>query len=137
MQSTIGPFNLASTFLRLRGNLSAEPLPVNDAFWQDISTGKLGDFHNEHLVAIYDYATDWPKWEMHPNGDEIVCLLSGSATFILEMEDGTTSFELNGDDSYLVVSKGVWHTAKTSTLCRMLFITAAEGTQHRGTRPCP
>lgn len=32
MQSTIGPFNLASTFLRLRNDVSVESLPVSDTF---------------------------------------------------------------------------------------------------------
>ena len=132
MQSTIGPFNLASTFLRLRNNVSIEPLPVDDTFWQKIMTGQLGNFHNEYLVVMHAFDADWPMWEMHPNGDEVVFLLSGSLQFILETAEGSKPFELNQSGSYVIVPKGAWHTAKTNCPCRMLFITAGEGTQHRG-----
>ncbi len=42
-------------------------------------TGELGTFHREYLVTSATYSTDWPSWEIHPNGDEIVCLRSGEA----------------------------------------------------------
>ena len=58
-----GPFNLATTYLRLRNDASIEPLPEPGA--------------------------------------------------------------------YVLVPRGTWHTAKTSTRCRMLFVTAGEGTEHR------
>jgi len=132
MQSAIGPFNLASTFLRLRSNVTIEPLPVNDTFWQNIAADKLGNFHNEYLVATHAFDADWPMWEMHPNGDEVVYLLSGSVVFILETAGGPKSFELSESGSYVIVPKNTWHTAKVKGPCRMLFITAGEGTQHRG-----
>lgn len=132
MQSAIGPFNLASTFLRLRPNVSIEPLPVNDAFWQKIAAGELGSFHNEYLVTTHAFDADWPMWEMHPSGDEIVCLLSGAAVFVLETAEGPKSFELSKSGDYVIVPKHTWHTAKANGPCSMLFITAGEGTQHRG-----
>ena len=70
---------------------------------------------------------------MHPNGDEIVCLLSGSATFLLEEPQRTQEIELSNNGAYVVVPKGTWHTARTRGQCRMLFITPDEGTQHRPT----
>jgi hypothetical protein len=33
--------------------------------------------------------------------------------------------------SYVVVPKGVWHTARTSVATRMLFVTPGEGTENR------
>ena len=77
------------------------------------------------------FETDWSIWEMHPKGDEIVCLLSGSVTFILEHEGGTQAIEPTESGSYVIVPKGTWHTAKARDPCRMLFITAGEGTEHR------
>jgi mannose-6-phosphate isomerase-like protein (cupin superfamily) len=129
--SQTGPFNLASTYLRLRADVSAEPLPVDATFWQRISTGQLGDFHNEYLVTMHSYDQDWPMWEMHPNGDEIVGLLSGAAVFILEMAGGPKRVELEEPGSYVIVPKGTWHTAKANGRCCLFFITPGEGTQHR------
>ena len=129
------PLDLSSTYLRLRPDASVEPLAVDSRFWQRIASGELGSFHNEYLVSCHSFETSWAVWEMHPNGDEIVCLLSGSVTFILEREQGAQAIELNRSGTYVIVLKGTWHTAKTQGPCRMLFITAGEGTEHRQVSP--
>ncbi len=126
-----GPFNLATTYLRVRGDASIEPLPVNAEFWPQLMNGALGTFHHEYLVTTFAYDADWPNWEMHPNGDEIVLLLEGRVTFVLEREGREQRLDLNEAGAYVLVPRGTWHTAKTSTHSRMLFITAGEGTQHR------
>lgn len=123
--------NLSSTYLRLRNDASVEPLPVDDTFWPSIMEGKLGTFHHEYLVTFYTFDADWTSWEMHPNGDEIVCLISGSVEFILEIDGDNKIVALNETASYVIVPKGTWHTAKVKSPSRMLFITAGEGTQHR------
>jgi oxalate decarboxylase/phosphoglucose isomerase-like protein (cupin superfamily) len=128
------PLDLSSTFLRLRADASAEPLTVDETFWQRIMNGQLGDFHNEFLVASGNFEADWSMWEMHPNGDEMVFLLSGSATFLLEEPHGTREIALSKAGTYILVPKGTWHTARTQEPCRMLFITAGEGTRHRPAR---
>lgn len=124
-------FDLSATYLRLRPDASVEPLAVDNTFWQRISSGQLGDFHNEFLVAGGNYDKDWPMWEMHPNGDEVVYLLAGSATFVLQHAQGTVSVELKKPGEYLIVPKGTWHTAKFREATQMLFVTPGEGTQHR------
>ncbi len=132
MTSNSGPFDLASTFLRLRGSdLSAEPLPVDETFWPKIVSGQLGTFHGEYLVATNSFDKDWAVWEMHPAGDEIVVLLGGAATLVLETGAGERRAALTQPGGYVIVPKGTWHTAKTATPTRMLFITPGEGTQHR------
>lgn len=80
-------YNLSSTYLRLRSDASVEPLTVDKAFWQRLVSGNLGTFHNEYLVSVHFFDSDWCSWEMHPNGDEIVCLLGGQVTFILEQRN--------------------------------------------------
>jgi mannose-6-phosphate isomerase-like protein (cupin superfamily) len=125
------PFSLSSTYLRLRSDASVEPLPVDATFWQRLTTGQLGTFHHEYLVTSHAFDTDWSTWEMHPKGDEIVCLLSGAVTFILEREGGNQAIDLTESGAYVIVPKGTWHTAKARAASRMLFITAGEGTQHR------
>ncbi len=129
-----GPLDLSSTLLRLRADGSAEPLNVDATFWQRLTSGQLGDFHHERLVACGNFEADWPMWEMHPNGDEMVCLLSGSVTFLLEETQGTREVVLSESGTYVLVPKGIWHTARTHGPCRMLFITPGEGTQHRPAR---
>ena len=126
-----GPLEFSSTYLRLRADASVEPLPVDTTFWRRIMSGQLGDFHHEFLIAGSTFERDWTTWEMHPNGDEIVCLLSGAVTFLLEQAVDTNEIELKENGAYVVIPKGTWHTARTQGKCRMLFITPGEGTQHR------
>jgi mannose-6-phosphate isomerase-like protein (cupin superfamily) len=129
-----GPFDLATTYLRLRNDASIEPLPVNDDFWPRIMSGALGTFHHEYLVTMHGFDSDWPNWEAHPNGDEVVCLLKGRVTMVLELEGREHFVELSEPGGYVLVPRGTWHTARTRAPCRMLFITAGEGTQHRPAR---
>lgn len=126
-----GPYDLASTYLRLRGDTTVEPLPVDDGFWPKLMNGELGTFHHEYLVTTFGYDRNWPTWEMHPHGDEVVVLLEGRATFVLEVDGRERIVELASGGAYVVVPRGTWHTARTTTPCRMLFITAGEGTQLR------
>jgi mannose-6-phosphate isomerase-like protein (cupin superfamily) len=123
--------HLSSTFLRLRADSSIEKLPV-EGFWPKLMQGELGNFHHEYLVTTSEHASDWQSWEMHPNGDEIVCLLAGRATLILEAPDGSRSeLPLTEPGSFAFVPRGSWHTAKIATASRFFFITAGEGTRHR------
>lgn len=124
-------FNLASTYLRLRSDVSVEPLPVDDTFWRRLMSGELGSFHNEYLVTVHAFDVDWSSWERHPNGDEVVCLLDGEVTFILEQQNEHHAVTLDECGAYVIVPKGTWHTAEVAAPSRMLFITAGEGTEHR------
>lgn len=124
--------HLQSTYLRLRPDCSIEKLPVDDQFWPRLIGGGLGNFHHEYLVTSHGFDADWTNWEMHPNGDEIVALLSGEATLILEAADGVRSeVSLSQPGSYAFVPRGTWHTAKVATPTTLFFITAGEGTRHR------
>lgn len=124
--------DLQSTYLRLRADGSAQKLPVDQQFWARLASGELGDFHREYLVACSTHTADWPNWEMHPNGDEIVALLTGTATLVLEAPDGSRSAQqLSQPGSFVLVPRGIWHTAKLQGPATMLFITPGEGTQHR------
>ena len=88
-------------------------------------------FKGCELISCYEFSTDWPTWEIHPNGDEIVILLSGSVTFILQLGDREKSVFLDTMGSYVIVPKNVWHTAKINVTTKMLFITPGEGTQNK------
>jgi mannose-6-phosphate isomerase-like protein (cupin superfamily) len=129
--ATPGPFNLATTYLRLRADNSAEPLPVDDKFWPQLMSGALGDFHRESLVTMNSFDATWTSWEMHPNGDEFVCLVSGRVSMVLDIDGRETIAELEAPGDYVLVPRGTWHTARTRDKCAMFFVTPGEGTQHR------
>ncbi|WP_043528185.1 cupin domain-containing protein [Litchfieldella xinjiangensis] len=126
-----GPFHFTNTYLRLRADASAEPLTVDESFWERLSTGQLGNFHDEYLISYHVFAEDWSAWEMHPMGDEIVCLLSGAVTFMLEADGGGRDVELDTVGDYAIIPRSTWHTARVRAPALMLFITPGENTQHR------
>jgi len=86
-------------------------------------------FRGHNLVACHSFDCDWPTWEIHPAGDEIVCLLSGEARLVLDHGDRFEEIALDEPLAFTIVPRGTWHTAKTRTGCSMLFITPGEGTR--------
>lgn len=47
-------------------------------------------------------------WERHPNGDELVQIIDGSATLLLMMEDGPKSYAVTAG-TLVVIPQGTWH----------------------------
>ena len=120
--------NLASTFVVLNPDQSATPVEVTPTLWQDLDR-HFENFKGRVLVSCFSFDKDWDTWEMHPAGDEVVCLLSGRATF--EFEGSGFMAELSEPGSYVIVPRGTWHTAHASVPTRMLFLTPGEGTQNK------
>lgn len=124
-------FDLLETFARLRDDGSSETLPVGRDFWTRLGRGQLGNFHHEYLLSSQCYVADWAHWEMHPAGDEVVCLISGQVTMVVQRYGDEHEVMLTHPGQYLVVPRGTWHTARVQQAAQMLFITPGEGTQHR------
>lgn len=125
-----GPFDLETTFAVLGPGATAVPIEMTPTFYEDLDRNFDG-FRGHHLVSIYAFERDWPSWEMHPAGDEVVCLLSGSARMVFDREGKEEAVTLDKPGTYVIVPKATWHTAKVAKAARMLFITPGEGTQHR------
>jgi mannose-6-phosphate isomerase-like protein (cupin superfamily) len=47
-------------------------------------------------------------WERHPNGDELVQIVDGSATLHIVTEDGPTSYAVSAG-MMVIVPQGTWH----------------------------
>ncbi|HEY6562458.1 MAG TPA: cupin domain-containing protein [Polyangiaceae bacterium] len=109
----------------------AYAIDVTPSFWPDLMSGKLRELEQGRLMTYGEFAKDWDSWEMHPNGDELVLLLSGSVTFVLELDGKEHELLLNTTGAFAIIPRGTWHTARTQTACTMLFITPGQGTQHR------
>jgi mannose-6-phosphate isomerase-like protein (cupin superfamily) len=130
-ESREGGFQFPDTFVHLGEQGSAVPLPVTESFWPDLIAGKLDHLGPGRLVTYYEFSEDWDSWEVHPKGDELVCLVSGAIDFILEEPEGDTVVELRGPGAFLIVPSGTWHTARVPAPSAALFVTAGEGTEHR------
>lgn len=60
--------------------------------------------------------------EMHPDGDELLYLVSGAVTVTLELAGGDTRVDLGAGDA-IVVPRGVWHQITTREPGRLIHIT--------------
>ena len=130
MSIEICPADIQKSFVVDNESFLADVMPVSETFWSDLDA-RYGDFAGHSLISSFSFDDDWPTWEIHPEGDEFVCLLSGDADMILESGDGEQRIRLNTPGSFVIVPKGTWHTAKVHAPTTMLFVTPGQGTENR------
>ena len=124
------PLSLISDFVVMSPNKDATVEHLDSGLYERLAE-KYAGFKGHELIVCYEFTSDWPSWEVHPHGDEIVVLLAGNTTFHLQMDEGEKQVVLSEQGQYVIVPKGVWHTAKTSEFSRLLFITPGQDTQNR------
>jgi len=100
-----------------------------EAFWQLPQSASEAD-GGGWLISEYEFVEDWPTWEMHPEGDEFVYLLSGAVELLLERGDTIERIPVKGAGA-VVIPRGVWHTARVRTPSRMLHVTRGANTRTR------
>lgn len=100
-------------------------------WYMDYGQRNSADGTEGRLVSMFSFAEDWPSWEMHPEGAEVVLCTSGSMTLHQEHPDGRTESVTLGPGEYAINPPGVWHTADVGGETTGVFITAGAGTQHR------
>jgi quercetin dioxygenase-like cupin family protein len=89
------------------------------------------DLDEGRLVSLFRFEEPWTSWEMHPAGDEVVCVLQGHMALHQELPGGgKESYEL-GPGDYAINPPGAWHTADADEPVVALFITAGKDTTHR------
>src|SRR5436190_6069210 len=93
-------FSLDSTYVNLRPDDSATTLKVNARFWATIE--KRTDLDSGRLVGVTSQKADWPHWERHPGGDEILVMLSGEMDIVLESKSGKRRTRLKSGQTFVV-----------------------------------
>jgi mannose-6-phosphate isomerase-like protein (cupin superfamily) len=126
-----GVENILGTYLHVRDDGCTQAVAVDASFWSDVAEGRHPQLDEGRLMSAFTFSAPWPTWERHPAGEELVILLSGSATVVLELDDGERSVELRRPGDFVLVPPGTWHTAKTAVTTTMLFLTPGAGTEHR------
>lgn len=116
-------------YVNLDAQGAAQVLQGGDAFWNQ-PPAELDRLGTGWLVAEFMFQHDWPTWEMHPEGDELVYVLEGSATLLLEIAGEVQRITVEAP-GLVVVPRGVWHTAQIHRPSRFLHVTRGLGTQLR------
>ncbi len=119
-------FDLEQTYLSLASDGRADSLA--GAHFGERMSKAPSDM--AYLVGVYPFSADWPHWEMHPRGHEVLVILDGRLEMTFEEEGARRTVEA-GPGSTLMVPPGAWHIARILEPGRMLGITYGEGTEHR------
>ncbi len=122
---------ILQTYLHVRDDGRTIEMPVSDAFWEELASGAHSQLDQGRLMSAFTFSSPWSTWERHPAGEELVMLLSGNATVLLEESDKQRSVQLRDPGSFVLIPPNVWHTAKTNVPTTMLFLTPGVGTEHR------
>ncbi|TJY55184.1 cupin domain-containing protein [Sinimarinibacterium sp. CAU 1509] len=123
---------LTETFAVLKPDMTIDTVAVSPTIYAQLDAA-YNQFKSHALIAMHAFDKDWGVWERHPAGDEVVVLLSGAADMRLRRAGGDDVVALREPGSYVVVPRGVWHTAEITERAQMLFITPGEGTENRET----
>jgi mannose-6-phosphate isomerase-like protein (cupin superfamily) len=134
-----GAFDLHRTYIHLDGPWAAT-IDVSDSFWQELMTrdyrsapvtrvGEGGGW----LVTSFHMSADTPTWEMHPEGDEVLHLVSGEMDVVLEEEGGRGRERVIPlrAGSTCIVPRGAWHRQIVRVPSDLLAVTFGRGSQHR------
>jgi quercetin dioxygenase-like cupin family protein len=126
------PFDLSSTYVHLASGARAVPVP--DFEWTpeylDSYTERFAaDGIEGRLVMVAESNGDWPSWERHPAGEEVVVCLSGTIDLIQRVESGERRITLAAGQA-VVNPTGVWHTVDVREPGAVLFITPGLGTEN-------
>jgi len=123
------PFNPEDQYVHLSADGRATTTPGGDLFWS-LSPEAMTKFEDGWLVSEFFCSENWGNWEMHPNAEEFIYLLSGDIELLQDYDGSVTSTRISGR-SALLVPRGVWHTVRVFASSRMLFVTMGRGTQQR------
>ncbi|GAB5450070.1 MAG: hypothetical protein Hals2KO_03980 [Halioglobus sp.] len=127
---------IAEQFPVLKPDMGIEALPWTGGmeFYENMES-HFGTFASHVLVSCHSFNEPWPTWECHLKGDELVLLMSGSATMVLLIDGEQQTLTLSEPGAFVTVPRGVWHTSSAADNAQMLFITPGEGTENLETPP--
>jgi quercetin dioxygenase-like cupin family protein len=100
--------------------------------WYEDYGRRHGDDGAEgRLVSLFRFEESWTSWEMHPHGEEVVCVVQGHMTLHQELPDGSKQTWELGPGDYAINPRGAWHTADAEEPVVALFITPGKDTTNR------
>src|SRR3990172_751122 len=117
-------FDLERVYVQLLDGPEVARIEVGPEFWQEIDNRP--ELHEGRMVGVFRYTEDWKSWEMHPAGDELVYLLSGEVTLILDDDGSEKRIHMSAGTGYLVPC-GTWHRAEVRKPGCALHITRGKG----------
>ena len=130
-------FDPVDSYMFLADGGGAVDLDPPDTFWAQLMSGEQMSESTRRvaetggwLLSGYELIEDMEHWEMHPEGNEILYMLSGACNVVLDEPAGERVINVATGQACLV-PQGIWHRQVVIEPGRMLAITYGRGTQHR------
>jgi len=121
-----------ATFVHLHAGGEVTTPPRTPTFWRDLVAADgdrvVGAVRGRDASAFHP-----DECEMHPHGDELLCLLAGAIDVVLEEPAGDRAVPLKAGEMF-VVPRGVWHRIVLHEPADVLFVTPPKGTELRRAR---
>jgi mannose-6-phosphate isomerase-like protein (cupin superfamily) len=126
-------FDLSRTYVHL--GTGSRAVPIADFRWTpeflaSYAEEFASDAREGRLVMVGANDSSWNFWERHPAGDELVVVISGSATLVQEIDGDHERITL-GPGEAAINPRGTWHTSDLVEPGQVLFVTPGMGTEHR------
>jgi quercetin dioxygenase-like cupin family protein len=121
-------FDLEKTYLFIDGVGGLASQAVGPAFWAEISENPNA---GGTMISASEGAGDWDRWEMHPEGAEVLVILEGEPCIWLQHAGGRLEAISARAGATIIVPKGAWHRAECDHHYKILYITYGPGTTHR------
>ena len=122
-------FNLATERAIFAPGLEVKTKALSPTFYPELEA-EFNGFAGHVLISQHHFVEDWPTWEVHPAGDEFVTLITGDITLVLWQDQQEHALRLSTPSDFVIIPKGVWHTARVQAPTTMLFVTPGEGTKN-------
>jgi mannose-6-phosphate isomerase-like protein (cupin superfamily) len=124
---SVTAFDPLTTYAFLHGS-AADVMPGGMPFWENMPASV--EYGEGWLVGAYEMKQDTSTWEMHPEGDELLVLLSGALDIVLDEAAGQRTVALETGQTCLV-PRGTWHRQIVRRPAVELGLTYGRSTQHR------
>jgi quercetin dioxygenase-like cupin family protein len=90
-----------------------------------------------HLLALTNLQQSPPHLgERHPDGDELIYLVSGEVTVVIEVPGSDGRHTLRPGDA-LIVPRGLWHRIEVDRPASVVHLTPGPSGEHRPASPEP
>lgn len=126
---TRAPFLLQENLIVYGDNKQADQIPQTRMALEEIADGNLMGV----MAIIDDDSVHADYWECHPDGDEVLLVLEGRLTVVIDGEVETT-VTLEENQAF-IVPRGKWHRLKVLEPGKLLFFTPVAGGELRPSVP--
>lgn len=121
-------FDLRNTYVRLDDDGGAQAVDGGDVFWSNVNPAA----ERGRLVSLFSLPAGTEMgWEVHPDGDELLYLLSGSMEVVIEERGGSHRTIQLADRQGCIVPQGSWHRQVLHAACELMSVTPSRDTSHR------